>query len=240
MNRLRAAIITLLITFSTTVVANSQQRKDQTNKSGPIKSVTLDQTVLTLPCPRGVDCGGPEPSSTFIVNVKIKPFKPNKNVNYRYSVTAGKIIGNGTKVVWDLTGIAPGSYKISVQAVRKGNLLQGYKSGTVSILSGICICDCFGCPLIQINATRRTISAGDTVSVLASITGGSQDNPLTLNWTTSVGEIVSGQTTTAILIRIPEDTTSSKIVVTLTIGGLDRRCGCPNSQSETIDLKPAE
>jgi hypothetical protein len=237
MNQFGAVVAILVLSLSVAVVSDAQQNKDA-NSSNPIKSLTLDQTLLTLPCPPGVEGCGPEPSSSFMVTVEVEPSKSDKYVHYRYSATAGKIIGDSTKVLWDLTNAPPGSYTISVQAVRKGSLLKGYRSGTVNIVSGICICDCFGCPVIQINATDRTISAGETVSASATINGGSQDNPLTLNWTTSVGEIVSGQATNAIRIRIPTSTTSKYLDVTLTVGGLDRRCACPNSQSATIKIRP--
>jgi hypothetical protein len=239
MSKSRSGVVILVLILSVAIVATSQHSNDK-NKPSPIKSVTLDQTILTLPCPPGVVGCGPDPSSSFMVNVEVEPSKSGKDVRYRYSATAGKIIGDGIKVRWDLTNIPPGSYTISVQAVRKGSLLQGYKSGTVNIVSGICICDCFGCPVIRNYVTDRAISAGETVSASATISGGSQDNPLTLNWTTSVGQIVSGQATNTIVIRIPAETTASKMVVTLAIGGLDRRCACPSTESATINLKPLQ
>jgi hypothetical protein len=32
---------------------------------------------------------------------------------YRYSISAGKIVGTGPRVVWDLTGLEPGTYTIT-------------------------------------------------------------------------------------------------------------------------------
>jgi len=37
----------------------------------------------------------------------------NDVLNYKYNVSAGKIIGKGAKVTWDLSGIAPGTYTIT-------------------------------------------------------------------------------------------------------------------------------
>jgi membrane-associated protein len=40
----------------------------------------------------------------------------NDPLTYVYTVTAGRIIGRGHKVVWDLSGVAPGTYEITVGA----------------------------------------------------------------------------------------------------------------------------
>ena len=32
---------------------------------------------------------------------------------YSYTVSGGKIIGQGQKVIWDLSGVAPGTYTIT-------------------------------------------------------------------------------------------------------------------------------
>lgn len=37
----------------------------------------------------------------------------NDNLSYQYTVSGGKIIGNGANVTWDLTGVKPGEYTIT-------------------------------------------------------------------------------------------------------------------------------
>lgn len=37
----------------------------------------------------------------------------NDQLVYIYEVSAGKIIGSGEKVIWDLSGVAPGKYAIT-------------------------------------------------------------------------------------------------------------------------------
>ena len=233
------------ITISAIVVAialggtalSQTQATPNLSQPGKIKSIKIDQTLLTLPCRDGAEpCGG-EPSSTFLVNVELESYKIDKKISYQYFATAGRIIGQGKKVVWDLSNIAPGSYWIGVKAMRNGKLVDEFRSEAVNIVSAICICDCLSCPMIRIYVTNRTISAGETVSASATISGGSQSDPLTLNWTTTVGEIVSGQGTNAITVRAPPQINANELVVTLTIGGLDRRCSCATSESETIRLK---
>lgn len=37
----------------------------------------------------------------------------NDVITYSYTVTGGKIVGKGEKVLWDLSGVEPGTYKIT-------------------------------------------------------------------------------------------------------------------------------
>jgi vacuolar-type H+-ATPase subunit I/STV1 len=39
--------------------------------------------------------------------------KENDNLTYAYTVSGGKIIGQGKKVFWDLSGVKPGTYTIT-------------------------------------------------------------------------------------------------------------------------------
>lgn len=241
MKRIFATTLSIgLVLLLTSGIFSQTVPDPATSKKGAIKSIKVDQNLLTLPCPPGVDCDGPAPSSTFLVKVEVETFKTDKNIEYRYTATAGRIIGQGPKVVWDLANVPPGSYAIQVQAFRKSRQVSEPKSETVNIVKGICICDC-SCPVLAINATRNSITVGDSVSVIASIRGGSQDYPLTLNWTTSVGEILSGQGTSAILIKVPAQTNSDKLIVTLTIGRFPKPCSaCPTSVSEMIEIRPSK
>jgi len=49
------------------------------------------------------------------ISVKTIGIDPENDVlTYNYTVTAGKIVGNGANVVWDLAGVPAGSYTITV------------------------------------------------------------------------------------------------------------------------------
>jgi hypothetical protein len=236
--KFRGAISVFWVMLVLNLAARSQSSPASV-KSGPIKSIKVEQNVLTLPCPQGAKQCGCFPSSNLLVNVELEVVKPDKRVRYTFSVTAGRIIGEGPKVVWDLRNTPPGSYSIHAQAVRKGKMLPGTKGETINIVGNINSCDCFDCPILEINATKRSIAAGDTVSVSAIMNRRTQDDPMTLNWTVSVGEIISGQGTSAILIKVPAEIKTNKLVVTLNIGGLRGACShCATSSSETINLIP--
>jgi hypothetical protein len=65
-----------------------------------------------------------------------------KNASYSYSVGAGRIVGEGSKVIWDLTGTGPGLYVIKVD-VRDSKKRQAISSGTVTISM------CWDCVFIE-------------------------------------------------------------------------------------------
>lgn len=57
----------------------------------------------------------------------------NVKIHYYYVVTVGKIVGSGTKVIWDLTGVKPGKYAITA-AVDDGCGVCGFtQTKTVTV-----------------------------------------------------------------------------------------------------------
>jgi hypothetical protein len=76
------------------------------------------------------------------------------------------------------------------------------------------------------------------MTFVANVSGGSQDTPITYNWTVSAGEIISGQGTSSITVRTPSDRSVSNITATVTLGGLPVGCDCPNTASETAGISP--
>lgn len=52
-------------------------------------------------------------SSNKIINIAVVAVEPDEHIKYVYSITAGKIIGEGANVKWDLSGVKPGTYLIT-------------------------------------------------------------------------------------------------------------------------------
>jgi hypothetical protein len=55
------------------------------------------------------------------VTIRTTAIKWDGARRYIYTVTAGKVVGEGPNVEWDLTGVAPGKYTITVAI----NILYG-------------------------------------------------------------------------------------------------------------------
>jgi hypothetical protein len=72
--------------------------------------------------------------STEIDKSGTEMFKKNIQYTQRYIVTAGKIMGEGSDVIWDLSGVKPGTYQITADAAFIDGLFNG-----ISLTIEICV-----------------------------------------------------------------------------------------------------
>jgi hypothetical protein len=80
-----------------------------------VSGLKLNRTEIVANCPLSRETKDKK------CNNKIKPIKittlstnPTERVlTYNYSVSGGKIVGKGAKVIWDLSGVKPGNYTIT-------------------------------------------------------------------------------------------------------------------------------
>jgi hypothetical protein len=64
---------------------------------------------------------------------------PEKDVvTYNYTVSGGRIVGQGANITWDLTGIAPGSYTITAGADDGCGICGQTQTKTITVKT----CDC--------------------------------------------------------------------------------------------------
>lgn len=99
-----------------------------------IKELILDKTELIGGCPVGrlkrVFC----PSGGCGVSITMLVIAPDgKNLTYEYKISGGKIIGSGDRVIWDLAGLPPGEYSITVAASDDGTVFGTPETATVEI-----------------------------------------------------------------------------------------------------------
>ena len=146
---------------------------------------------------------------------------------YTYSTTGGRVTGDGPNATLDLTGVAPGTYTVTVE-VDDGCGCIAFTSTTVTVER----CDCIEiprqpvCPTVTVSCPD-TGTTGTPVTFTANVSGGDPNVTPTFNWTVSAGTISSGQGTSSITV----DTTgvSGTIVATVDVGGYDRSCSTSNS-----------
>ncbi|HLL99803.1 MAG TPA: hypothetical protein VK400_02005 [Pyrinomonadaceae bacterium] len=73
-----------------------------------VTAVELSRTEVPAVCP-------PDNSCTQIIEVSTVAVDPgNGGLTYVYTISGGKIIGSGSNVRWDLSGVKPGTYVITV------------------------------------------------------------------------------------------------------------------------------
>jgi hypothetical protein len=93
---------------------NSRPRRPRAeiiNIPADVTKLTLNQTEITANCVANSNLCKDEKRT---VEISTEAFDKEGDVLvYNYVVSAGKIVGQGYKVIWDLSGVAPGIYTIT-------------------------------------------------------------------------------------------------------------------------------
>jgi hypothetical protein len=159
----------------------------------------------------------------------------NDQLLYTWSVTGGRLSGEGRQVTWDLSGVANGSYTATVE-VNDGNQHTANGNTTVTVA------DCTGCvpppppcPTVSVSCPTD-VEANQPITFTASVSGGAAGASWTYNWSVSAGTISSGQGTSTITV----DTANlggQSVTATVSIGGADPSC-TGTTASCTTSVKP--
>lgn len=112
----------------------------ENNKPPDVTNLTLSQTEIAAPCASGqFPRDGAVCSDKMNVQVTAAAVDPEKDVLiYHFTVSGGRIIGQGAKVFWDLTGIAPGTYTITAGVDDGCGICGQTQTGTITVRN----CDC--------------------------------------------------------------------------------------------------
>lgn len=81
-----------------------------------VDNLILSTTEITADCSDSEQNKGCSDCAKEILVNAVVQYTPDDALTYVYHVSAGKIIGNGSKVIWDLRGVKPGTYTITVSA----------------------------------------------------------------------------------------------------------------------------
>jgi hypothetical protein len=236
--------VSVLISFglSSRVTANKNQSAVVNPTATPtrqfsaeIEKIELDRKEVLIPCPllpenyrsslpsACIDYNGLISVETVVKNPK------NKALTYQYTVSGGRILGQGEKVFWDLEGTRPGTYTITV-AIDEGRGFSD-KMQTQTITVRECGCPDFcSCPTLDVTRSGN-VRAGETVEFTADVKGGTAGD-ITYNWTVSKGEIIEGQGTPQIKVKTTSEMTGT-IKATVEIGAVGLCAECPRTASET-------
>jgi hypothetical protein len=177
-------------------------------------SLTADSNVVTA-C---ADGGAPH------VKLTANAVSPSGNpIKYRWTTSAGTIIGEGSVVEWNLAGLKPGYHKASldIQSVGSDGSCQAFSS--VSVLVNPCVAVQPVCPAIEI-VCPTDVTPGQPLTFSSRLTGGVPANTNAVyNWTVSAGTITQGQGTDTIKV----DTAGlggQTVRASLSVGGYTLEC----------------
>ncbi len=198
----------------------------------PTVTVSASTSSIMLPCPEGRNVESCTPSASKEVQLTAQATDPdNDTLLYTWSVTGGKISGEGKTVTWDLSGANAGTYTATV-SVNDGN--QHIVTADTSVTIGVCACAPPPCPTISVSCTD-SVEQGAPITFTASVAGGT-GSP-TYNWSVSAGTISGGQGTPSITV----DTATlggQTVTATVDIGGLDPACSRTASCSTSVKPPP--
>ena len=204
------------------------------NVAPVISAVTTSLSTITKACvppTTSSTC----PSATEVTLTANATDADNDQLLYTWSVTGGKLSGEGRTVNWDLSGVANGTYTATVE-VNDGN--QHTVNGTATVSVTDCP-DCVKpppvCPTVSVSCPSD-IDVGQPITFTASVSGGEAGASFTYNWSVSAGTISSGQGTSTITV----DTAGiggQSVTATVSIGGADPSC-TGTTASCTTGVKP--
>ena len=207
------------------------------NTAPSVSSVTPSIASILRPCPPPTSSTSCTPTGSEVTLVANASDPDNDQLLYTWSVTGGRLSGEGRQVTWDLSGVANGSYTATVE-VNDGNqhTATGNTTVTVADCSG-CVPPPPPCPTVSVSCPTD-VEANQPITFTASVSGGAEGASWTYNWSVSAGTISSGQGTSTITV----DTASlggQSVTATVSIGGADPSC-TGTTASCTTTVKPPQ
>jgi hypothetical protein len=196
-----------------------------------LSSVTASSSSITLPCEEGKMSNSCPTSANLSISLTANASDADNDVLlYTWTVTGGKISGDGKNVGWDLTGSMPGTYTATV-SVSDGSHPAVTGSTTVTIAA---------CPNCVTPCPTVSVSSPDSVEDKAPITFNASVTPagnVTYNWSVSAGTISSGQGTSSITVDT-NGVGGQTVTATVELGGLDPSCTKTASSSTSVKVPP--
>jgi hypothetical protein len=220
--RIAAVFAALLFSAAAFVYTSSQASQQggaaQTPQNQP-PTITLDSEsqVVTL-CPDAESIANPR------IRLRARGVSPEgKPLRYKWNVSGGRLEGDGTDVVWDLSDAQPGVYNAAV-TVESGPvdnpLCTAFTSTKVVVRNcppprPVCPNVSIYCPDVQ--------QAGTPVTFTASVSGGTPGITPVYNWKVSAGQILSGQGSPTITVDTA-GLAGQPITATVEVEGYNLEC----------------
>ena len=206
--------------------------------SKPSVELQASTTKITYPCPPGFlskfrSCPS-TPSFQVALTSTAKDF--NKQPAYVYSVTAGRVVGEGDKVTWDLSEFGPGVYTASVE-VHDNKKHRALSSVSVTITHCEDCVERWLCPTLVVDCYDQ-VRAGTLAVCIVMMQPSS--NLFTYEWSvnSSSGEDLSERISRrGDSISIPtKNLAGNTVYVKVEVKELDP--SCPRAASSSTKVKP--
>ena len=202
-----------------------------------ISAVRPSISSILRPCPPGTSSATCTPSGNEVTLTAEATDADNDQLLYTWSVTGGRLSGEGRSVTWDLSGVPNGTYTATVE-VDDGNQHKASGSATVTVADcPDCVKPPPPCPTVSVSCPND-VGAGEPITFTASVAGGEAGATWTYNWSVSAGTISSGQGTSTITVDTA-GLSGTSVTATVSIGGADPSCtGTTASCTTSIRVPP--
>lgn len=221
--------------FQVTAGRRNARKTEQINKFADVTDLTLSETRVTTKCQPGFQAvEGSNCSDDMAVDVKTTAVDPENDVlTYNYTVSGGRIVGQGANVSWDLTGAQPGTYTITAGVDDSCGVCGKTQTRTIEVANCVCkeVCTC---PTLSVTPPAGVTTAGETMTFTANVSGGSQPS-VTYNWTVTSGTITEGQGTPVIRVATTPEMAGGSVTATVQISGICDVC-TERTASETAGI----
>ena len=200
----------------------------------PTASLAASVSTITLPCPPDMISATCPTAATASVQLTTTASDPDGDtLLYSYTVTGGRVTGEGANVSWDLSGLGPGTYTASVDVDDGCGCIT---SSTTTVTVAACT-DCkpkLVCPTVNVTCPSE-VDEGGSITFTANFTQGTPEVTPTYNWTVSAGTITSGPGTSSIMVGT-NGLGGQTVTATVEVGGVDP--SCPRTASCSTPVKP--
>lgn len=213
---------------------NSRGAGEKKNSEANVDGIEMSDTEVHLPCAPGTVPKSGEKCDAPQISVRTKASDADGDtLIYNYTVSGGRIVGQGANVTWDLSSARPGTYTITAAVDDGCGACGKTKTETVTVKDCECYKPC-DCASLSVSGPGSTVPVGEKATFTANLSGGSCTNER-FNWTVSSGEIVSGQGTPVIMVSAAQ---GADVTATVETTGCCEGCPTTASASASFEAKP--
>ncbi len=189
-----------------------------------IVTVQASNSSITLPCPHtntaisSSNC----PSGSEVTLNAFATDPENAELLYTWSVTGGRLRGEGHRVTWDLSGVPVGTYTATVE-VSDEHQHTSVSSATVAVSNcQACESPPVACPLLTVSCPDD-VETDKPITFQANVAGVEPKTQTAITWSITAGKIISGQGTSKITVSA-SGTERRGLTATASLTGADPSC----------------